>query len=523
MILLIPGRHHALTQFQARYLFRFFHGGMHAIADTMGRALSNSVEAVIFAVTSADHQSTRRNPLPFFIRAMALHDFGHDLGIPLYVYGIPEAGQRPDFASYVLKTIFHESETRFDLKSDNTVVVCATGVATLYEQLGFRVWAGEKADSQGSAGLPWDLVEKIADTPDWRSDPFILENLHPSSYRLFVQYDLGERLARLFADPLVSADGDLTSTRDYGSYVRQMDENISQKWEETGPFCRPGRIGDIGCAVGSWLKLASSQLNLINSDFYGIEVTRPLYDLCIQRRHNGEYPTPNIWFAQKNAVSGLVFKADSMSTIHSSSLTHEIESYGGRTDLIEFIKNRYSELASGGIWINRDVIGPEDGERQVLLDLTKSDGLPVVPATRPSTQSELMPWLECLSTAARFLVFAQDFRASEQEPIAFQIIHDDPAALTVQLRLRDAAEFMLTKDYTDNWMSEMHETFCHWSFSDWTLALSRAGFTVLEQSRVYTNPWILQQRWLGKAGLRELDGSQAEWPPTTTVLLAEKG
>ena len=110
------------------------------------------------------------------------------------------------------------------------------------------------------------------------------------------------------------------------------------KWQDTAPFVQPGKIGDIGCSAGSWLKLAGNDSRFRESDFYGIELTRQFYQLCIQRKENGEFSNPNIWFSQKNAVSGLVFKVNSMNTIHSSSLTHEIESYGSHQDLLTFIK-----------------------------------------------------------------------------------------------------------------------------------------------------------------------------------------
>jgi hypothetical protein len=525
MILLIPGRHHALTQFQGRYLFRFINGGLDGERDTEGQPLCGPVDTVVFAVTSADHASTRRNPLPFFIRAMALHEFGTELDLPLHVYGIPEAGQRPDFAAYTVKTILHESEGRLDLQPANTVVVCATAVAGLYRDLGFRVWGGESSASGES--LPWDLVERIASLEDWQRDPFILEHLHPASYRLFQRYQLGERLARLFSDPLISDDGDLTQTRDYGSYVRQMDENMAQKWDETGRYVLPGRIGDIGCAVGSWLKQASLDLRLANSDFYGIEITRPLYDICLQRRQNGEFPTPNIWFAQKNAVRGLVFRAGTMNTVHSSSLTHEIESYGSRQQLREFIANRRRELASGGVWINRDVIGPEDGDRPVLLELCRTDGqahgADGTGDGRPAGRQELRDWLDSLSTARRFAVFARDFRAREGYRLAWSAVGESAETLTVRLSLRDAAEYLLTKDYTDNWDSEMHETFCHWAWSDWQRELADAGFTLLPTSRQFTNPWILEHRWLGKVALKDQDGRPLPWPPTTAIMVAGLG
>ena len=43
----------------------------------------------------------------------------------------------------------------------------------------------------------------------------------------------------------------------------------------------------------------------------------------------------------------------------------------------------------------------------------------------------------------------------------------------VEVSLRDACEFLSKKDYLDNWQSEMHETFCYWSFRDWRSAVGR--------------------------------------------------
>ena len=122
------------------------HGGMDGEVDMDGRPLAGRIDRVVFAVTSADHSLTRRNPLPFFARAMALHELGANLGIDLLVYGIPEAGNRSDFAEYAIKTIFHESEAPVSLTPDYCVVACATGVADLYRKAGFRAW-GRMASS----------------------------------------------------------------------------------------------------------------------------------------------------------------------------------------------------------------------------------------------------------------------------------------------------------------------------------------------------------------------------------------
>jgi hypothetical protein len=358
--------------------------------------------------------------------------------------------------------------------------------------------------------------------------------MHPASYRIIDQYGLDRKIKRIFGDPLLGNDGDLTETRDYGSYVRQMDDNIDDKWRDTCDYVHPGRIGDVGCAVGSWIHRASHDKRYANSDFYGIEVTRSLYDICEQRRHNGEFGTPNVWFAQRNAVEGTVFKPGSMTTIHSSSLTHEIESYAGREALLSFIKNRFNELESHGVWINRDVIGPEDGGREVLLGLNRLDGddpsgdeLEEIRASIEHDRDGLCSWLASLSTAARFRVFARDFRQAEGYSLRFSAMSglnsDDVSDFEyIALRFRDACEFMLTKDYCDNWQSEMHETFCHWAIGDWTRELSSVGFSISGSSKTWTNPWILENRWLGKVKLHETDGSSIPWPPTNALLIAER-
>ncbi len=66
-----------------------------------------------------------------------------------------------------------------------------------------------------------------------------------------------------------------------------------------------------------------NDVRLRESDFYGIEVARHLFDICQQRKHNGEFTNPFVFFSQRNAVTGLVFDRASMNTIHTSSLTRD--------------------------------------------------------------------------------------------------------------------------------------------------------------------------------------------------------
>ncbi|MDQ8199903.1 methyltransferase domain-containing protein [Pelagicoccus enzymogenes] len=528
MYLLIPGRHHLLTRFQAEYLQELLSAPPQERLDVNGNPLQieTPIEGIVFAVTSANHSGTKRNPIPFHLRAITIQEFAASLSVPVYIFGIDDVGHLDDFAGYTLKTIRHQSEERLDLTPQNTAIVCSTPVMDMYIERGFQILPAELEDKDFQtfrAPLPWDLVEQIANETDWEKKLAITEQLNPSTLKIWQTYALGEKVATILNDPIIGNDGDITESRDYSSYVRQMDEIAEIKFKDTAPFIRPGRVGDIGCAVGSWIRQACQDERNRESDFYGIELARKLFDICQQRKHNGEFVNPSVFFAKKNAVSDLVFRHNSMDTIHTSSLTHEIESYGSRQDLLAFIKNRYAELKSGGVWINRDVVGPENGDQEVYLWLTDSDGSNGDPYQNFSTSKELSAHLDQLSTRARFLRFAQDFRKGQSGAISYASEERDGETY-FRLSYRDAAEFLLTKDYTDNWESEMRETFCFWDFPTWKTALEEADFRISPSSHAYTNPWIAQNRWQDKVSLySNLDTlTQHPLPPTNMLLVAER-
>jgi hypothetical protein len=249
-----------------------------------------------------------------------------------------------------------------------------------------------------------------------------------------------------------------------------------------------------------------------------------LFDVCNQRKHNSEFANPFVFFSQRNAVTGLVFEANSMNTIHTSSLTHEIESYGSRGELLQFIRNRYQELASGGIWINRDVLGPEQKDRIVLMKLNVFDGRNDDYSTAFTTREDLRDYLKGLSTYGRFLRFAMDFRKKEGYSLYFKEVTLLNKTY-IKISLRDACEFISRKDYIDNWQSEMHETFCFWDFNEWTDILEQTGFKVLPDSHAYTNEWIVENRLKGKVELFEETPNgviELSYPVTNMILVAEK-
>jgi hypothetical protein len=529
MYLLIPGRHQLLTKFQFQYLQNIISNDLQSFTDAFGNPIDKTgkIEAVLFAVTSSNHSNTRRNPLPFYLRAISIEAFGNELDVPTYIYGIDDVGNLPNFADYTIKRIKHESEGQIHCTPENTVVVCSTNVLNMYHRLGFTILPAELDDIDTwhhHTPMPWDVVERIALNHEWQDDPFVQDNMHPASFNVWQKYQIGEKVQLLFRDAMISNDGDLTETRDYNVYVRQMDDIAEMKYQDTSNFIQPGRIGDIGCAVGSWIKLACKDERFRESDFYGIEVSRYLYELCQQRKINGEFNNPFVFFSKKNAVTGLAFDRSSMNTIHTSSLTHEIESYGSRQDLLQFIRNRFEELVHGGVWINRDVVAPYNKHQEVYLWLNNTDGSNHDPHRILESKASLSEYLQQLSTYARFLRFAKDFRKQEGYKLAYaETIFEQNTY--IRLSMHDAAEFLSRKDYTDNWQSEMHETFCFWDFEEWKNEMETVGFKIHPSSIAFTNDWIVENRWKGKAAIFTNRNNQLvpePWPVTTMFLIGVK-
>src|SRR5689334_13697927 len=84
---LFPGRHHVLTRFQAEYLSQF--------RDLI----------VLWAVTSANHENTKRNPVPYHRREAAIERFSVLTGLRSVVVPVFDTAPTERFAEVTLKNI----------------------------------------------------------------------------------------------------------------------------------------------------------------------------------------------------------------------------------------------------------------------------------------------------------------------------------------------------------------------------------------------------------------------------------
>jgi SAM-dependent methyltransferase len=445
------------------------------------------------------------------------------------VFRITNMTEKPNFAHFLIEDIRLQSGGRIDMNPENTLIVCSTKeVAEQYKQLGYAVDSAELDELFVSVRgpRPWDVIEEvIASGSQWRSNAIVREELHQICFDHYERYGLGDQIVEIFQDPLIdSDDGDITTTRDYSTYRQAFEDGAIRKVADFAEFVQPGRILDVGCATGETIKLLSKNPTLFESDFYGVEAARPLYQICQQRKDGGDFGDANVFFYQRNIMRSSLFPHNSLDTIITMALTHEIESYLGRQELISFLKRMYDILAPGGVYINYDVVGPDNKDKIVYALLTDTDGDNPDNLYPDSDTSSQPAFLSSLSTKARFKRFVTDFRKDEgdQIAVAYEMIDDQEYAV---VRHADLCDFLAKKDYVNSWTSEMHERFCFWEYNEWLSAVQEVGFDIADGTIAKQNTWLIEHRFAPAAKVYTKEGDilkDVEQPVTNILLIAKK-
>lgn len=505
---LFPGRHHVLTRFQAEYL-----------TGLVGPDGEYAGATVVWPVTSANHHTTKRNPVPYHRREAAIERFSVTEGVPSLVVAVHDVPPTDAFAAVTMKAC--REALAVDLTSEETVVACSTPtVAALYRDLGYRVTAVEDG-MEPEPARPWEVLELIAAGDDhWRS------LAHPASVDVLTRYRLDDHIALVVNDPVIGDDGGLTTTRDYHTYAESFERASRRKWEQVSPYVRPGRILDIGCATGGLLECIDADSRFHESDLIGVEVARHLMAECEHKVNQGVFRNPNVFFHQRNMLGDARFPPRSIDTSITIALTHEIWSYTRpaetdvrRAAVQRFASNIATHTAAGGVWINSDVCAPDDPDQRVRLHLDDSDG---ANPDRPRdlgelSREEVAEHIRSLSTRATFTQFVLDFSANAGVTIDFEPVGDHLA-----LRVGDAMDFLTRKDYADNWLSETHEQFCGLAFADWAQIVARAGLRLDPVSHAWRNDWVIEHRIAPVAELTDPGGAALDWPVTHLLAVARR-
>ncbi|ADG72999.1 Methyltransferase type 12 [Cellulomonas flavigena DSM 20109] len=511
---LFPGRHHLVTAFQAAYLADLLAG---RVRDAAGEPVTCAPDArVVWAVTSATHSGTRRNPVPAHRREAMIEAVTARAGLPSLVVPVADVPPSPRFAHTVLATA--ELVLGAPLTPADTVVACSTpSVAALYTAEGFRV-APVEDGAPGDPPRPWDVLERmVAGDQTWRT------LAHPDAVAYYERYRLDAHVRLVHTDPTVQDDGDLTETRDYATYTAAFDDASDRKWAQVAPHVVPGRVVDLGCAAGGLLERAARDPRLAESDLYGVDVSRHLVAEAEHRRAQGVFANPNVFFAQRNLLLGPVFPDRSVDTTTTIALTHEIASYGnGRADLELLARRVFAHTRPGGVWINSDVLGPGDPDRVVDLVLEGDGDVPPRDLSGLA-RDEAAAYVAGLAPAARFVQFAQDFPALSGADVDVEWVAAEPGVSVARTSLRTAMEYLYTRDYTDSWLSECHERFCDMTGDDWRDLLEGVGFELDPGSGPWRNEWLVENRLRVGAALHDpATGERVPWPDTHVLTVARR-
>jgi hypothetical protein len=527
--LLFPARHLLHTRFHEQFLLRHLRMPIEKL-NCGGCQVREPLDRVVFAVTSANQSHSRYNPVPLHLRAIGIDRLGRrlrdSLGIDYQIVPVPHFRPTERFAENVLKELDEATEGRLELHPDDTVVLTSTvELISQFRGLGFTVLTGEYDESNRSYRVPLalEVLKRLAEIgDDWPNDPSLREMLSMPTFSVWEDFpDLPRTIIRLFRDPLLTDSGSLTEMRNYSVYSQGMNNAaiLELKYRDIKDAIVAGKIADEGCADGALLVPIAR--DFADSDLVGIEITGEFMARCIERQRAMEFGGTYIHFHQRN-ITEPVFEPASIDTTICNSTTHELWSYGDQAQTLRpYLREKFRQTRTNGRIIIRDVVGPEDGGREVYMWCSDADG-----------GNDLGVELGKLSTAARFRRFAEDWlkdlRDSKRRTDGRRVSYREETLAGkkyVVLALADAMEFLMKKDYVDNWRSEMNEEFAFWSFSDWKRELEEAGFKVHPLSRAYTNQWIVDNRWKGKVELWAKEGEvlvAVPWAATNMVLVGSR-
>ena len=295
-----------------------------------------------------------------------------------------------------------------------------------------------------------------------------------------------------------------------------------------------GKIADEGCADGALMvRLAET---FPDSDIIGIDITGEFISRVEERQRAGEFKKSFVYVYQRNLLQP-VFSNNSVDTVICNSTLHELWSYGEQAKSVRnYLRYKYKQLTPGGRLVIRDVVGPEHKGTVVYMKLNTLDG-----ETYSSDDERILSTPpERLSTASRFFRFVHDYLSELSETgrrtdnCKVSYTQEEVQGISyIKLALKDAAEFLLTKDYTDNWHSEMNEEFTFWDINEWKQELAKVGFAIVNDdsadpkySKAYANEWIVKNRYQPTATLwvKNESGKLVEfpYPVTNMVLVGEK-
>ncbi len=283
------------------------------------------------------------------------------------------------------------------------------------------------------------------------------------------------------------------SDSDYERYLRGMDASMQQKVALTAAhLLSEGWLADMGMGSGT----GSDALAALypNIRVTGVDINPEMVERASQR-----YQRPNLDFQTGN-IAEPCFHEETLDVIFNSSVLHHVTTFNDYdTNMAEVaIANQVLQLKNNGNLIIRDFLRPEPG----LVRL------------------ELPP-----QTAHLFERFSKEFRflrPPEERGFPYtEVASTTPPWRCFETEARFAVEFVLRKDYTADWDTEILEEYTYFTQVEFEQVFRAQSLRILASTPLL-NPWIVRNRFEGKFNLTTTEGEPLPYPPTNYLVVGEK-
>lgn len=301
---------------------------------------------------------------------------------------------------------------------------------------------------------------------------------------------------------------ELAEHRNFEVYERGMDATLDLKWQQIAPWIAPPRPGftdvivDEGCGTGMLLKRLGETFS--QALVYGRDISPHFIAKSLEATRD----LANVIVLKSDIVKP-GFRDGSVSTKTFSSVWHELYSYRQYDIRVldRVLKQSFRELRPGGRLIIRNGLRPNPEPVFMWLE---------------NHHCSRKPDPSMLSTRERFVKFVRDFRPIRNVSYGLLDIGIDDA-WRVLVSSENAYEFLVKKDYYENWDAEMREVFGIWTTEEYRTHMEQTGFRVLCVDP-FLNPWMAQHRFEGKVKLFSWrkKGEPMPFFPTNILAVAEK-
>ena len=253
-----------------------------------------------------------------------------------------------------------------------------------------------------------------------------------------------------------------------------------------------GWLADMGMGSGTGSEALASL-------YPNIRVTGVDINPEMVKRAQDRYNLPNLDF-RTGDIAAECFESETLDMIFNSSVLHHVTTFNGYNteEAARAIRNQVGQLKDGGTLIVRDFLRPDPG--MVILELP-------------------------VSTVELFKRFSREFRfllPPEKRGFKYQELEQAADGFhRFQLPHQLAVEFVLRKDYTTDWATEVQEEYTYFSQQDFEQLFHTLGLRTLASTPI-RNPWIVRNRFDGQFRLFSTDGRPLMNPPTNYLIVGEK-